>query len=850
MASDPFRIDVFGDAPGGVRANAAAVLAKRAAYDGHRVLLTERGGGALRGRLPAALLPDGGLELFQLRGLPPGRCVVALAAAWDEERERGCAELAESFDIIVCCSGAVPKKGKVAGAAVVAGTYEGLALQATAKLCARIKGAVFVGAVPEPAPQSYAATIARAVDKHASLGDGALQLPLLGHALLSVPDEGSSGQPLWTQAAAVLEALQLPAPAKGDPPTELLQAARVIGNGVAAAAAAPAAPSMLQARELLEQNLDADSKFAARMEKKQAKFTQQQADSTQLLQTRAAEQAAAQAARVEQRQQARERKRAAQAQQEQEREQRRAEQQAAIEAGVEQQRTATTSQLGEDLQATLHKYHLEAQAEQERLQAEQAAAAQQREEEERLAAEQARLQAEQEQQAAAAQQREEEERQAAEAKQREEEERQAAEQERQAEEQQQAAAAAAEAKQREEEERQAAAAKQREEEERQAAEQESLQTEEQQQAAAAPQPSEQEEQPVVQDQASQAAPPQAEEPAPAAEEEPAPAAAAAVQEQQPAQPVPKQAPAAEQEQPAAPEQQQEGAEPAEQPEAEPEKDIDPELARRRAAIKRVSDNLVKRRQVADFVPIVNRVKLRELLQPQNLDELIHEVNTLNHVGIVKPQQHVHGRTHAQYLHFRNFYASHLTDRMRERGGDFVCACITLTLAEQANGEHDHSLEIVLHELAVEMFCNAADRTLHFSLRHWFLSMVWLLEHYLYEGDLAHIEKAGAKLVATLFKTEPGLDEDFHLRIMRAVMGLLLNKVETRLAGSEDVEAHEYERMLLAELDKETIDAIFLDKEEVKAAMAAAKAVDQAREAKEAFGPMAEDGGGDGAGGAS
>ena len=377
-----------------------------------------------------------------------------------------------------------------------------------------------------------------------------------------------------------------------------------------------------------------------------------------------------------------------------------------------------------------------------------------------------------------------------------------------------------------------------------------MQTEEQQQAAAAPQPSEQEEQPVVHDQASQAAPPQAEEPAPAAEEAAAPAAAAAVQEQQPAQPVPKQAPAAEQEQPAAPEQQQEGAEPAEQPEAEPEKDIDPELARRRAAIKRVSDNLVKRRQVADFVPIVNRVKLRELLQPQNLDELIHEVNTLNHVGIVKPQQHVHGRTHAQYLHFRNFYASHLTDRMRERGGDFVCACITLTLAEQANGEHDHSLEIVLHELAVEMFCNAADRTLHFSLRHWFLSMVWLLEHYLYEGDLAHIEKAGAKLVATLFKTEPGLDEDFHLRIMRAVMGLLLNKVETRLAGSEDVEAHEYERMLLAELDKETIDAIFLDKEEVKAAMAAAKAVDQAREAKEAFGPMAEDGGGDGAGGAS
>ncbi len=849
MASDPFRIDVFGDAPGGVRANAAAVLAKRAAYDGHRVLLTERGGGALSGRLPVALLPDGGLELFQLHGLPPGRCVVALAAAWDEELERRCVELAADFDVIVCCSGAVPKKGKVPGAAVVAGTYEGVSLPATAKLCGHIKNAVFVGAVPEPAPQSYAETIARAVDKHASLGDGALQLPLLGHSLLSVPDEGSSGQPLWSQAAAVLAALQVPAPANSEPPTELLQAARVIGNGIASAAAAPAAPNMLQARELLEQSLDADSKFAARMERRQAKFTQEQADSTQQLQAQAAEQAAAQAARVEQRQQARERKRAAQAQQEQEREQRRAEQQAAIEAGVDQQRTATTSQLGEDLQATLHKYHLEAQAEQERRQAEQAAAAQQREEEERLAAEQARLQAEQEQQAAAAKQREEEERQAAEAKQRE------------------------------------------QEEEQQAAEQERLQAEQQQ--AAASQPSEQQEQPVAQEQASQAAPAQVEEPAQAAEEAAAPAAeTAVVQEQQPAQaaekaaaetavvqeqqpapaaekasgpapaaatvqeqqPTEEQAPPAKQEQPVAPKQQQAAAAPAEQPAAaadpEPEKDIDPELARRRAAIKRVSDNLVKRRQVADFVPIVNRVKLRELLQPQDLDELIHEVNTHNHVGIVKPQQHVHGRTHAQYLHFRNFYAGHLTDRMRERGGDFVCACITLTLAEQANGEHDHSLEIVLHELAVEMFCNAADQALHFSLRHWFLSMVWLLEHYLYEGDLVHIEKAGAKLVATLFKTEPGLDEDFHLRIMRAVMGLLLNKVETRLAGSEDVEAHEYERMLLAELDKEIIDDIFLDKEEVKAAMAAAKAVDQAREAKEAFGPMAEEDGGDGAAGAS
>ena len=829
MASDPFRIDVFGDAPGGVRANAAAVLAKRAAYDGHRVLLTERGGEALRGRLPAALLPDGGLELFQLHGLPPGRCVVALAAAWDEELERRCAEIAADFDVIVCCSGTVPKKGKVPGAAVVAGTYEGVSLPATAKLCGRIKNAVFVGAVPEPAPQSYAETIARAVDKHASLGDGALQLPLLGHSLLSVPDEGSSGQPLWSQAAAVLAALQLPAPAKGEPSAELLQAARVIGNGVATAATTPAAPSMLQAREMLEQNLDADIKFAARMERRQAKFAQQQADSTKQLQAQAAEQAAAQAARVEQRQQARDRKRAAQAEQEQEREQRRAEQQAAIEAGVDQQRAATTSQLGEDLQATLHKYHLEAQAEQERLQAEQAAAAQQREEKERLAAEQARLQAEQEQQAAAAQQREEKERQAAEAKQRE------------------------------------------QEEEQQAAEQERLQAEQQQ--AAASQPSEQQEQPVAQEQASQATPAQVEEPAQAAEEAAAPAPeTAVVQEQQPAQaaektpdpapaaatvqeqqPTKEQAPPAEQEQPAAPEQQQATAAAAEQPEAEaepePKKDIDPELARRRAAIKRVSDNLVKRRQVADFVPIVNRVKLRELLQPQDLDELIHDVNIHNHVGIVKPQQHVHGRTHAQYLHFRNFYAGHLTERMRERGGDFVCACITLTLAEQANGEHDHSLEIVLHELAVEMFCNAADQALHFSLRHWFLSMVWLLEHYLYEGDLVHIEKAGAKLVATLFKTEPGLDEDFHLRIMRAVMGLLLNKVETRLAGAEDVEAHEYERMLLAELDKETIDAIFLDKDEVKAAMAAAKAVDRAREAKEAFGAMA-DGGGDGAAGAS
>ena len=775
MASDPFRIDVFGDAPGGVRANAAAVLAKRAAYDGHRVLLTERGGAALRGRLPAALLPDGGLELFQLHGLPPGRCVIALAAAWDEEIEKRCAEIAADFDVVVCCSGAVPKKGKVAGAAVVAGTYEGVALPATAKLCARIKNAVFVGAVPAPAPQSYADTIARAVEKHASLGDGSLQLPLLGHSLLSVPDEGSSGQPLWSQAAAVLAALQLPAPAAGELPAGLLQTARVIGNGVAAAAAAPVAPSMLQARELLEQSLDADSKFAARMERRQAKSDQQQADSTQQQQAQAAEQAAAQAARVEQRQQARERSRAAQAQREQEREQRRAEQQAAIDAGVGQQRTATASQLSEDLQATLHKYHLEAQAEQERLQAEQDAAA-----------------------AAAAQQRAEEERQAA------------AEQERlQAE--------------------QAAAARQRAEEERQAAEQERLQAEQQ---AAAAQPSEQEEQPVAQEQESQAA-----EPAPAAAEavSPEPAAAEAA--------APEQAPPAAQE--------QQAAEPAaQQPEPE-QADIDPELARRRAAIKRVSDNLIKRKLVADFVPIVNRVKLRELLQPQDLDELIHEVNTHNHVGIVKPQQHVHGRTHAQYLHFRTFYASHLTDRMRERGGDFVCACITLTLAEQANGENDHSLEIVLRELAVEMFGNAADQTLHFSLRHWFFNMVWLLEHYLYEGDLAHIEQAGAKLVATLFKTEPGLDEDFHLRIMRAVMGLLLNKVETRLAGAEDVEAHEYERMLLAELDKETIDALFLDKDEVKAALAAAKAVDQAREAKEAFGPMAEeDGGGDGAAGAS
>lgn len=779
MASDPFRIDVFGDAPGGVRANAAAVLAKRAAYDGHRVLLTERGGAALRGRLPAALLPDGGLELFQLHGLPPGRCVVALAAAWDEELEQRCAEIAADCDVIVCCSGAVPKKGEVAGAAVVAGTYEGVALPATAKLCARLKDAVFVGAVPAPAPQSYAETIARAVEKHASLGDGAWQLPLLGHSLLSVPDEGSSGQPLWAQAAAVLAALQLPAPAAGEPPAGLLQTARVIGNGVAAAAAAPGAPSMLQARELLEQSLDADSKFAARMERRQAKSDQQQADGAQQLQTQAAEQAAAQAARVEQRQQARERSRAAQAQREQEREQRRAEQQAAIDAGVGQQRTATASQLGEDLQATLRKYHLEAQAEQERLQAEQEAAA-----------------------AAAAQQREEEERQAA------------AEQERLQAEQ------AAAARQREEEERQASAAAQQAEE----------------QQAAAAQPSEQEKQPVAQEQESQAAA-QAAEPAPAAAEalSPEPAAAEAA--------APEQAPPAAQE--------QQAAEPAaQQPEPE-QPDIDPELAKRRAAIKRVSDNLIKRKLVADFVPIVNRVKLRELLQPQDLDELIHEINTNNHVGIVKPQQHVHGRTHAQYLHFRTFYASHLTDRMRERGGDFVCACITLTLAEQANGENDHSLEIVLRELAVEMFGNAAEQALHFSLRHWFLSMVWLIEHYLYEGDLAHIEQAGAKLVATLFKTEPGLDDDFHLRIMRAVMGLLLNKVETRLAGAEDVEAHEYERMLLAELDKETIDALFLDKEEVKAAMAAAKAVDQAREAKEAFGPMAEEeDGGDGAAGAS
>ncbi|MBF2735885.1 MAG: hypothetical protein ISN26_07450, partial [Betaproteobacteria bacterium AqS2] len=280
-SGQPFWIDVYGSELAGLRVKAAAALAARAALDGHRVLLTERGGGQLRRGLPAALRPGDGFELFHPRGMPRDLLAVAVAAEWDEERERAFAEFAAAFDAVVCCREQPAEHN--GGAAVVAGAWDGEAAAAAAKLCERIPGAAFVAATAARRPGSHPATVAAAREKHPAFAAGR-DLPLYAHEPLRPPGSDEVGGELWTGVAELLAELGLPAKRERSdaaPDADMIAASRPLGDADARVKFETAQLEMNDAGAILAAELDADERFAERVEAGGAAMAEERAAAAQ-----------------------------------------------------------------------------------------------------------------------------------------------------------------------------------------------------------------------------------------------------------------------------------------------------------------------------------------------------------------------------------------------------------------------------------------------------------------------------------------------------------------------------------------------------------------------------------------
>ena len=233
-AAEPIHLDVYGTSLCGLRSKLASALAAQASIEGRRVLLTERDSDQLRLALASDLLAGGGrLELFTVEGVPGDSYLVALAPRWDEATEQSFAELAASYDVVICSHGTVLGGNGASGArALLAGSFDGVIRDESVALAAQLKTAPFVAAVPEPEPTNYARNVAKAKEKHKELADGASWLmPLYGHTLFTLPQAAELKKPLWQRASELIGALELPAGAsRAKPAATLLAGARPV-NG-------------------------------------------------------------------------------------------------------------------------------------------------------------------------------------------------------------------------------------------------------------------------------------------------------------------------------------------------------------------------------------------------------------------------------------------------------------------------------------------------------------------------------------------------------------------------------------------------------------------------------------------
>ena len=209
-------IEVYGSDTCSLRTKAAAVLAVRSTFDGLRVVLTERDSQGLRAFLPTPLVPSGGLRLYNAKGIPKDRFVIALDDGSNGSADGMLDELSDGFDLVVTSVGAAPKKGKKGakgnGASrVLVGAFDGAILKETGSLRKRLGDASFVGAVPDRMPGTYAQTIANAKKVIGGIGDDCWMLPLFGYVPFTVPATEELDARLWDLAAQVASSVRPPA---------------------------------------------------------------------------------------------------------------------------------------------------------------------------------------------------------------------------------------------------------------------------------------------------------------------------------------------------------------------------------------------------------------------------------------------------------------------------------------------------------------------------------------------------------------------------------------------------------------------------------------------------------------